>query len=65
MIRETLAKLPETVLRNVETLRKEYTGGVVNKDVARAQSYWYGVGLRDAGLITERERQIIFVYTTV
>ena len=65
MTRETLAKLPDAVLKNIEGLRHDYKSNVVNKDIARAQSAWYVKGLRDAGLITERERQILFVYTTV
>ena len=65
MTRETLAKLPETVLKNLEGLRHDYKGGVVNKDIARAQAAWYVKGLRDSGMITERERQILYIYTTV
>ena len=65
MTRETFEKQPEIVRKNLEGLRHDYKSGVVNKDVARAQSAWYVKGLRDAGLITERERQILFIYTTV
>ena len=65
MTRETLEKLPEVVRKNVEGLRHDYNGRVVNRDVARAQAAWYMKGLRDAGLITERERQILVIYTTV
>lgn len=65
MTRETLNKLPETVLKNIEGLRHDYKSGVVYKDIARAQAAWYVKGLRDAGLITERERKILFIYTTV
>ena len=65
MTRETLAKLPESVLKNLDGLRHDYRSGVVSRDVARAQAAWYVKGLRDSGLITERERQILFLYTTV
>ena len=39
--------------------------GVVAKDEVRAKAAWYVKGLLDAGLITERERGTLFVYTTV
>lgn len=65
MTREIISKLPETIRKNLEGLRHDYKSNVVNKDIARAQSAWYVKGLRDAGLITEAERKILFVYTTV
>ena len=65
MTRETLEKLPEIVRKNIEGLRHDYKSNVVNKDVARAQSAWYLKGLRDSGVITERERQVLYCYTTV
>ena len=65
MTREIFERMPETIRKNLEGLRHDYKNGVVNKDVARAQSAWYVKGLRDAGLITEAERKILFVYTTV
>lgn len=65
MTQKTLEKLPEVVRKNIEGLRHDYKSNVVNKDVARAQSAWYVKGLRDAGFITDRERQILFIYTTV
>lgn len=63
--RELMNKLPENVKRNLEGLRHDYKSGVVNRDIARAQSAWYVKGLRDAGLVTDRERSILFCYTTV
>lgn len=65
MTREVLEKLPETVRKNIEGLRHDYKSGTVCKDVARAQSAWYVKGLRDAGLIKDYERKILYVYTTV
>lgn len=65
MTRETLEKLPEIVRKNIEGLRHGYKSNVVDKYVAQEKAAWYVKGLRDAGLITERERQILFIYTTV
>ena len=65
MTRETLNRMPENVRRNLEGLRHEYKSGVVSKDEVRAKAAWYVKGLRDAGLITERERGKLFIYTTV
>ena len=74
MTRELLNKLPQKVRDEIERLRGEYKKGVDADD----PRYWitrrenvrfvvrgYLTGLRDAGLITERERQILTVYTTV
>lgn len=68
MTKKTLEKLPNHVRAKIEDLRKSYTAKgfpFVHYDVARGRSAAYLEGLRDAGLITERERQILFVYTTV
>ena len=63
MTRKTLDKLPEKVLMHIEQLRKDYkkNGDGVSKDA----SYNYILGLCDAGLITEQERKILFIYTTI
>lgn len=65
MTRKVLEKLPEIARTNLEWLRKEYKSELGDKDVARAKAAWYVKGLKDAGLITERERQFLFIYTTV
>lgn len=65
MTREVLRKMPDNVKRAIEDLRKDYKNEALNKDCVRNRSAGYVQGLRDAGLITERERQILFVYTTV
>lgn len=63
--REVLAKINTNIRFHIEELRKQYHREGANKDVARTASSQYVLGLRDAGMITERERQILFVYTTV
>ena len=67
MTRETINKLPENIREVIEDLRKEYKNAVeYNRQGAKRERLaGYVMGLRDAGLITERERQIIFVYCTV
>ena len=63
--REVYERLPEIVRKNIEGLRHDYKSNVVSKDVVRAQSAWYMKGLRDAGLITDRERAMLYCYTTI
>ena len=65
MTREVLNKIPENVRNMIEDLRKDYHNDSLNRDAVRKESYGYGCGLRDAGLITERERQVLFIYTTI
>lgn len=65
MTREVLNKIPENVRSAIEELRRDYYNDALNIDKVRSRAYGYTLGLRDAGLITERERQILFVYTTV
>lgn len=66
-IRELIEKLPTNVMKEIERIRKEYK---LHKDDKCENGnckagYWYTKGLSDAGLITERERQLLFIYTTV
>ena len=64
MTREVVARIKEqypAVMEHIETLRKEHK----NLNTPSHYAYEYTLGLRDAGLITERERQILFVYTTI
>lgn len=63
--REVVEKLPENIRDVIELLRKDYKNPTLDKGVIRAHIYGYTRGLRDAGAITERERQILFVYGTV
>jgi hypothetical protein len=68
MTRETLAKMPANIRAEIEDCRRSYKAEGFPQwhyDIARERSAAYVKGLRDAGLITERERQILFVYTTV
>lgn len=65
MTREVLNRMPENVKFVLETLRKDYKNAALDKAEVRCRAAGYTQGLRDAGFITERERQILFVYTTV
>lgn len=65
MTKQVLNKIPANVRAALEQLRKDYKNDALNKGESRNRSAGYVQGLRDAGLITERERQILFIYTTV
>lgn len=65
MIKETLYRLPTHVRLQIENLRTQYKNPQILKSETRASMNWYVKGLRDAGLITERERSVLFVYMTV
>ncbi|MBQ6132699.1 MAG: hypothetical protein IJI65_00940 [Lachnospiraceae bacterium] len=73
--KEVIKRLPENVVRKIEDYRKRYTV-LSNKLVRSGREFWelentrsamnaYALGLRDAGVITEQERKVIFVYMTV
>ncbi len=64
MTREVLEKIEKqypAVRAHIEALRRDYKA--FNNSCRLAGEYTQA--LRDAGIITERERQILFVYTTV
>ena len=63
--REVFNRMPEAVQSTIENLRTEYKNEVNEKATVRAELYGYTKGLRDAGLISERERKILYVYGTV
>lgn len=65
--RQIINKLPENVLARVERYREFYARPFTTRihDEIRNRMSGYVLGLRDAGLITERERQLLFVYMTV
>ena len=63
--RETLGRMPVHVVERLESFRAEHKNPALNRDETRKAFYGYTLGLKDAGLITERERQILYVYCTV
>ena len=63
--REVFNRMPEAVQSAIENIRTAYKNSANDKSTVRAELYGYTKGLRDAGLISERERQILFVYGTV
>lgn len=65
MTKEVLNKLPKNILVTIENYKKHYNGLPDRRDETRGSMAGYVQGLRDAGAITERERQIIFIYMTV
>lgn len=62
--RKVLDRMPACVVSRIESYREAYKNPKY-RDETRAASAGYVHGLKDAGLITERERQILFVYSTV
>lgn len=65
MTKDVFEKLPEAVYAQLESIRKDYKNRALNREETRARLAGYVQGLRDAGLISERERQILFAYGTV
>lgn len=65
MTRELIDRLPNSIRSHIECLRREYASDIFDKTAVRQEIYGYTLGLRDAGLITERERQVLCVYGTV
>lgn len=61
--RETVERMPQNVRFVLEDLRKTLRGFPERKDTIREKAYGYTLGLRDAGFITERERQMLFIYS--
>lgn len=65
MTKEVLGRLPVHVAMRIESFRIDYKNPGLNRAETRKTFYGYTFGLMDAGLITERERQILYVYCTV
>ena len=63
--REIFNKLPDDAQRNFELLRKGYKNEEQSREKYRAALYGYTLGLRDSGLVSERERWNLYVYGTV
>ena len=63
MTQQTLKKLPHHALEHIERLRTNYKR--CQNETNRLASYNYTLGLKDAGLITDKERQCLFIYTTI
>ena len=64
MTRELIERLPKNIIDEIDRLSTDYHNGY-KKDETRARLAGYCKGLRDAGLITEYERKVLFVYGTI
>ena len=69
-LRDTIKTLPETVQHQIEEYRQEYRfrkeeGNYHRQSEIGTRMAGYALGLRDAGLITERQRQYVYIYMTV
>lgn len=69
-IKDLIKTLPETVQHQIEEYRQEYIRYGEEKNLTRQRAMGnrmagYALGLRDAGLITERQRQYVYIYMTV
>lgn len=60
--RELIKKMPAKIVAKLDSLRKDYKNPTLNKDAVRKEIAGYTTGLRDAGMITESERQKLFIY---
>ena len=65
MTRKILDKLDKTTLFTIETCKKDYKEHPERRNETRAFMSGYVLGLHKAGLITERERQTLYVYMTI
>ena len=65
MTKEVISRMPSKVMFVLDSLKADYKSPYMSKDETRARLAGYVLGLRDAGLISDRERQILFVYATV
>lgn len=63
--KELLNRMPKEVVNRLEQGRKDYHNNALDQDKVRSGNAQYVLGLRDAGLITDRERMKLFIYTTV
>ena len=61
--RETVGRMPKNIRFALEDIRKTAKAFPERKDELRERAYGYTLGLRDAGFITERERQTLFIYS--
>lgn len=64
-LQKILDSLPMLVRGQIETYRLRYAGLPHMREDTRSRMAGYVLGLRDAGLITERSRMQLFVYMTV
>jgi len=60
MTRKILDRLPENIQSYIERLKRDYNG---NECYHRGSEYVRG--LYHAGLITDRERMLLFTYITI
>lgn len=66
MIRKALAKLNEKQLKMVKHYQTNRNSGIENlEEEARFGAIGYLTALMDAGVITDRERMALYVFTTV
>ena len=65
MTKKVLDALPQNIRDAVEDYKVYYKREDRFKDDYRNEMLGYVKGLRDAKIITERERQILYVYMTV
>lgn len=66
-VAEIINKLPNHVRAKVEAYRRDYNTIIdlhMQAEV-RTRMSGYVLGLRDAGMLTEFERRVVFIYMTV
>ena len=72
--REAVERLPENIREKIEEYRKDYKSAMLKRhedrwatesEVIRSEVWGYIKALKDAGVITELQRRILTVYSTV
>lgn len=72
--RTAFDKLPEISKKTILHFRESYQNGtddndprywIPKKSTVRGLANMYLIGLRDAGAITDRERQMLYIYVTL
>ena len=65
MTRKLLEKMTVEVRVNIELMRGSFRNFPDRRETVRNRAAGYTCALRDAGLITDRERQLLYIYITV
>ena len=65
MTKKTLEKMPENIQKYIEIIKGAYQNQLIDKDRIRDRANGYTMGLKHAGLITDRERMALFSYITL
>lgn len=63
--KDVFGRMPESVIRSLKQFREMKDGNYLHDKELSHRAYEYTNALRDAGFITEVERRVLFLYTTI